>query len=62
MQKITGAAMNPITFPTLNLKLNISPIAFTIFGIEIYWYAILILSAFIIAMLIFKLRERQIWY
>lgn len=49
--------MNQITFPILNLKLNISPIAFTIFGIDIYWYAIIMVSAFIIAMLIFKLRD-----
>lgn len=49
--------MNPITFPILNLELNISPIAFTIFGIEIYWYAIIMVSSFIIAILIFKLRD-----
>lgn len=49
--------MNQITFPLLNLKLNISPIAFTVFGIDIYWYAIIMVSAFIIAMLIFKLRD-----
>jgi len=49
--------MNQITFPLLNLKLNISPIAFTIFGIDIYWYAIIMVSAFIIAMIIFKLKD-----
>jgi len=49
--------MNLITFPLLNLKLNISPIAFTIFGIDIYWYAIIMVSAFIIAMIIFKLKD-----
>ncbi len=49
--------MNQITFPILNLELNISPIAFTIFGIDIYLYAIIMVSAFIIAMLIFKLRD-----
>ena len=49
--------MEEITFPQLNLKLNISKTAFEIFGIEIYWYAILIVSAFVIAMLIFKLRD-----
>jgi len=49
--------MNQITFPLLNLKLNISPIAFTIFGIDIYWYAIIMVSAFIIGMIIFKIRD-----
>lgn len=49
--------MNQITFPLLNFKLNISPIAFTILGIDIYWYAIIMVSAFIVAMLIFKLRN-----
>lgn len=51
--------MNKIIFPLLKLELNISPIAFTIFGIDIYWYAILIVSAFIIAMLIFKIRDNK---
>lgn len=49
--------MNSITFPLLNIELNISPTAFTIFGIDIYWYAIIMVSAFIIAILIFKLRD-----
>jgi len=49
--------MNKITFPILNLELNISQTAFTIFGINIYWYAIILVSAFIIAMLIFKIRD-----
>ena len=52
-----GEPMNQITFPLLNLQLNISPIAFQILGINIYWYAIILVSAFIIAMLIFKLRD-----
>ena len=51
--------MNQITFPSLNLELNISQIAFTIFGVDIYWYAIIMVSAFIIAMLIFKLRDGE---
>lgn len=31
-----------ITFPGIGLELNPSPVAFTIFGKEIYWYAIII--------------------
>lgn len=49
--------MNTITFPLLNLSLNINPIAFEIFGIEIHWYAILIVSGMILALAIFKIRD-----
>lgn len=34
--------MNEITFPNLNLKFNIDPVAFSVGNIEIYWYAIII--------------------
>lgn len=43
-----------ITFPTLNLELNINNIAINILGIDISWYAILIVLAFIIAILFCK--------
>ncbi len=43
--------MNYIEFPLFNLELNISRIAVKIFGIDIYWYAIIIVSAIIIALL-----------
>ena len=46
--------MNTITFPLFNLKLQISRIAFSIGNINIYWYAILIVSAFIIGVLFCK--------
>ena len=49
--------MNLITFPGLNLKFNISKVAFKIFGIEIYWYAILIVIAMIVALFMFKKRD-----
>ena len=49
--------MNEVTFPLFNLKLNISRIAFSIGGIQIYWYAILMVSAFLIALIILKLRD-----
>lgn len=49
--------MNTVTFPALNLEFNISKIAFSIFGIEIYWYAILIVSALCLALVIYKKRE-----
>ena len=49
--------MNEVTFPMLNLKINIDNIAFSILGIDIYWYAILIVSAMILAFIILKLRD-----
>lgn len=49
--------MDTITFPGLNLQMNISKIAFSINNIDIYWYAILMVSSFIIALLIYKIRD-----
>ena len=49
--------MNTITFPGLNLNLSISPIAFTIGSIEIYWYAILMTMSFIIALIIYRIKD-----
>ena len=49
--------MNVVTFPGLNLEFNISKVAFKIFGIEIYWYAILIVAAMILALIMFKKRD-----
>lgn len=49
--------MNIVTFPGLNLEFNISRVAFKIFGIEIYWYSILIVTALIIALIMFKKRD-----
>ena len=49
--------MNKVVFPGINLNLEIDNIAFSIFGVEIYWYAIFIVSAIIIALLILKKRD-----
>lgn len=49
--------MNTVTFPLLNLKLELSRIAFSIGNIDIYWYAVLMMSAFIIALIIFKIKD-----
>lgn len=49
--------MNIISFPGLNLELNISKVAFKLFGIEIYWYAVLIVCAMVIAIMMFKKRD-----
>ena len=42
---------NVIGFPALNLNLTVSRVAFTVFGHEIYWYAICILSGFLLGLL-----------
>ena len=49
--------MNEITFPGLNLKLNISKIALLIGNIEIYWYAVLMVLAFVISLIIYKFKD-----
>lgn len=49
--------MNTVYFPLLNLKFTINNIAFSIFGIDIYWYAILIVGAMIAGIIILKLRD-----
>lgn len=49
--------MNTVKFPGLNLEFSISKIAFKIFGIEIYWYAILIVLSLAIALIIYKKRD-----
>lgn len=49
--------METITFPGLNLSFKISKIAFKIFGITIYWYAVLIVLALVLAMILLKKRN-----
>lgn len=46
--------MNAITFPGLNLKFSISRVAFSVNNIDVYWYAIFMVSAIIIALGICK--------
>lgn len=49
--------MKEITFPGLGINFNINSIAISIFGIDIYWYAIFIVIAFITALLLLKRDE-----
>lgn len=49
--------MEIVTFPILNLELRISQIAFSLFGINIHWYAIFIVLAILLALMIFKRRD-----
>lgn len=46
--------MQIIEIPMFNLKLEISKVAFSIFGIDIYWYALIIVVAIIGALLYYK--------
>lgn len=41
-------------FPAINLELNIPRIAFNLFGVNVYWYGIIIVSAMVIALLLCK--------
>lgn len=49
--------MNKISFPLLDLELQISRIAFSIGNIDIYWYAILMVFSFVISLIIFKIKD-----
>lgn len=50
--------MNIVIFPLLNITLHINRIAFKIFDIPIYWYAIIIVFAMALAILIYKKQDR----
>ncbi len=43
--------MNKIAFPSIGITLNIDPIAFSIGSKGIYWYALIILSGFLLGLL-----------
>ena len=40
--------MNVISFPNLGIHLNVDPVAFTVGVKEIYWYALIILTGFLL--------------
>ena len=48
-----------VTFPGLGLEFNISKIAFSILGIDIHWYAILIVIAIVLALIILKINNKK---
>lgn len=52
--------MHNISFPNIGINdLKISRVAFSVFGREIYWYGIIIVSAIILAILYVFLRSRK---
>lgn len=48
-----------IKFPGLGLEFNISKVAISILGINIHWYAILIVLAIILSLIILKLNSKN---
>ena len=43
--------MYNISFPKLGLEFNINPIAFSFWGITVYWYGIILACGFITALI-----------
>lgn len=41
--------MGAISFPNLGIEVNPSPVAFSVFGKDIYWYGIIIAAGFVLA-------------
>ena len=50
---------SPITFPNLGITVDPSPVAFTAFGKDIYWYGIIIASGFLLAVLYMLHRAKD---
>ena len=46
-----------VQFPGLGIQLHINRIAFSLFGIDIYWYAIFIVLGIILAFIILKMQD-----
>lgn len=51
--------MSVITFPGLNLKFEVSKIAFSIFGISIYKYAVCIVLGILVALVLCKISKQK---
>ena len=49
--------MKEIVFPGLGLNLNISQIAFTMFGVDVYWYAIFITFGIALGLVLVKIKN-----
>lgn len=46
--------MDVVNFPLVNLEITLKKVAFSLFGIDIYWYSILIVAGIIVALLLCK--------
>ena len=49
--------MNTVTFPGINLTLHINRIAFSVFGVNIYWYGLIMVTAMVIGIIMLKKRD-----
>ena len=50
---------NVITFPALGISVTVNPVAFNVFGKDIYWYGVIIALGFALAVLYCSLRIRR---
>ena len=50
---------SPITFPNLGISVDPSPVAFSVFGKDIYWYGIIIAVGFLLAVLYMMHRAKD---
>lgn len=50
---------SPITFPNLGISIDPDPVAFTVFGKDIYWYGIIIATGFLLAVLYMLHRAKD---
>ena len=51
--------MQNVSFPGINLNLQINRVAFQLFGIQIYWYAIFIVLAIVLAIIFLKRDDNK---
>lgn len=51
--------MNRILFPSFNLEFNLSPIAIEIGNLQIYWYAIFIVSGIILSLILMYFSKQK---
>ena len=51
--------MKEIVFPGFNLKFEVNNVAMTFCGVDIYWYAIIIVLAFIIALMFCRNDDKK---
>ena len=52
--------LSPISFPNLGITVDPNPVAFTVFGKDIYWYGIIIALGFLLAV-IYMMRRAPVF-
>ena len=51
--------MKQVSFPNLNINLQISKVAFSIFNIKIHWYAIIIVFAIAFSVFLYSIDKKK---